>query len=82
MFLENRWSRLILVLSFFPITVFKNAMRIVTLSLLASYVDTRFITGSWLHKSGGIPFFVVGLALMAPVLWGLVKLEKRKSRQD
>jgi exosortase len=77
LFLQKGWSRLILVLSFFPITVFKNAMRIVTLSLLASYVDTRFITGSWLHKSGGIPFFAVGLALMAPVLWALVKWEKK-----
>jgi exosortase len=82
LFLQRGWSRLILVLSFFPITVFKNAMRITTLSLLASYVDTRFITGSWLHKSGGIPFFAVGLALMAPVLWALMKVEKRKSRQD
>jgi len=80
MFLQKWWSRQILVLSFFPITVFKNAMRIVTLSLRASYVDPRFITGSWLHKSGGIPFFVVGLVLMAPVLWGLVKLEKRSSK--
>lgn len=81
LFLKSGWSRLILVLSFFPITVFKNALRIVTLSLLASYVDTRFITGSWLHKSGGIPFFAVGLALMAPVLWALVKAEKRKQRR-
>jgi len=85
LFLQKGWSRLILVLSFFPITVFKNAMRITTLSLLASYVDTRFITGSWLHKSGGIPFFAVGLALMAPVLWALLRWERRKqrtSRQD
>jgi exosortase len=78
LFLQKGWSRLILVLSFFPITVFKNAMRITTLSLLATYVDTRFITGSWLHKSGGIPFFALGLALMAPVLWALMKAEKRK----
>ena len=85
LFLNKGWARVVLVLSFFPITVFKNALRIVTLSLLASYVDTRFITGSWLHKSGGIPFFAVGLALMAPVLWALMKAEKRnqrKSRQD
>jgi exosortase len=80
LFLEKGWSRVIVVLSFFPITVFKNALRIVTLSLLASYVDTRFITGSWLHKSGGIPFFAVGLALMAPVLWALMKWEKRSSK--
>jgi len=77
LFLKKGWARVILVLSFFPITVFKNAMRIVTLSLLASYVDTRFITGSWLHKSGGIPFFAVGLALIAPVLWGLMKVERK-----
>jgi exosortase len=77
LFLQKGWSRVILVLSFFPITVFKNALRIVTLSLLASYVDTRFITGSWLHQSGGIPFFAVGLALMAPVLWALMKWEKK-----
>jgi exosortase len=85
LFLNRGWSRLILVLSFFPITVFKNALRITTLSLLASYVDTRFITGSWLHKSGGIPFFAVGLLLMAPVLWALMKAEKKRqrtSRQD
>lgn len=80
LFLQKGWNRFILVLSFFPITVFKNALRIVTLSLLASYVDTRFITGSWLHKSGGIPFFAVGLALMAPVLWALMKAEKRSSK--
>jgi exosortase len=78
LFLNRGWNRLILVLSFFPITVIKNALRITTLSLLASYVDTRFITGSWLHKSGGIPFFAVGLLLMAPVLWALIRWEKRE----
>jgi exosortase len=82
LFLQKGWSRLLLVLSFFPITVFKNSLRIVTLSLLASYVDTRFITGSWLHKSGGIPFFAVGLALMAPVLWALIRWEKKARRQE
>lgn len=78
LFLKRKWSRVILVLSLFPITVLKNALRIVTLSLLASYVDTRFVTGSWLHSSGGIPFFAVGLALMGPVLWALMKVEKRE----
>jgi exosortase len=82
LFLQKGWSRLVLVLSFFPITVFKNALRITTLSLLASYVDTRFITGSWLHKSGGIPFFAVGLLLMAPVLWALMKWEKKARIQE
>lgn len=76
LFLEKGWARLVLVLSVFPITMFKNALRIVMLSLLAAYVDPRFITGSWLHSSGGIPFFVVALLFLLPVIWGLRKWEK------
>jgi exosortase/archaeosortase family protein len=76
LFLKKGWSKVVLVLSVFPITVFKNALRIVTLSLLAAYVDPGFIGRSWLHTSGGIPFFVVGLMLLGPVLWGLRKAEK------
>ena len=75
LFLHSGWRRLILVLSVFPITVFKNGLRIVSLSLLGAYVDPR-ILGSELHKSGGIPFFVIGLALLAPVVWILKRKEK------
>ena len=49
-----------------PITVLKNAVRIVTLSLLAIHVDRSFLTGS-LHHDGGIVFFVLALAMMTPV---------------
>ena len=77
LFLRKGWSRVILTLSVFPITIFKNALRITTLTLLAAYVDPRFVKGAWLHKSGGIPFFLVGLVLIAPVLWALWKNEKR-----
>jgi exosortase len=80
LFLKSGWSRFVLALSIFPISMFKNAMRIVTLSLLGSYVDPRFITGSWLHSSGGIPFFGVALMLLLPVLWALRKRERRKVR--
>jgi exosortase len=80
--LKRGWSRAILAVSVFPIAMFKNALRIVTLSLLASYVDPRFITGSWLHKSGGIPFFGLGLILMIPVLWGLRKVEKKETHSS
>jgi exosortase len=81
-FLERGWTRLALVLSIFPITMFKNAVRIVMLTLLGAYVDMRFITGSWLHSSGGIPFFVVALLFMAPVLWGLVRWERKRLGSD
>jgi exosortase len=76
--LKGGWSRAVLAVSVFPIAMFKNALRIVTLSLLASYVDPRFVTGSWLHKSGGIPFFGIALLLLLPVVWGLRKWEGRR----
>jgi len=75
LFLDSGWRRLVLVLAIFPVTVFKNGLRIVSLSLLGAYVDPR-ILGSELHKSGGIPFFVIGLALMVPVLWLLRRKKK------
>jgi exosortase len=79
LFLEKGWARLVLVLSVFPISMFKNALRIVMLSLLGAYLDPRFITGSWLHSSGGIPFFVVALLFLLPVFWGIRKWEKAGS---
>jgi exosortase len=81
LFLHSNWRRLILVLSVFPITIFKNGLRIVTLSLLGTYVDAR-ILGSELHKSGGIPFFLVALLLLAPILWILRKGDKERKEKD
>jgi exosortase len=75
--LRRGWSRAVLAVSVFPIAMFKNGLRIVTLSLLASYVDPKFITDSWLHKSGGLPFFGIALLLLLPVAWGLRKGERR-----
>lgn len=75
-FLKTRWKKLILVFSVIPITVFKNGLRIATLSLLGIYVDPR-ILGSQLHKSGGIPFFILAMIFMAPILYILIKSEKK-----
>lgn len=76
LFLQTRWKKVILAVSIFPITIFKNGLRIVTLSLLGTYVDPRILS-SELHKSGGIPFFFVALMLLAPVLWVLTKSEAK-----
>lgn len=80
LFLRTGWKKVILVLSIFPITIFKNGLRIATLSLLGTYVDPRILS-SELHKSGGIPFFFVALALLAPVLW-LLKRAERAQRTE
>jgi len=75
MFLKTTWRKVILVLVIIPLTVFKNAVRITTLSLLAVYVDKSWLTDSWLHKGGGIVFFILALLFLAPVLWALVRSE-------
>jgi len=56
-------SKLLLMASVLPIVIFKNGMRIVTLSLLTVYVDRGFLHG-WLHQSGGMVFYVMGLAMI------------------
>jgi exosortase len=73
-FLKSGYNRLILALVVFPISIFKNALRITTLSLLAIHVDKRILTSS-LHSEGGIPFFVVALVFLLPVLALLRKIE-------
>jgi exosortase len=74
LFLDSWWRRIILVLCVFPITMFKNGIRITTLTLLGTYVDPRILQSS-LHREGGIPFFILALALMAPILYWLRKGE-------
>src|ERR1700692_3656256 len=46
----------------------KHGMRIVTLAMLATYVDPGFLCGN-LHREGGVVFFMIGLLLMVPVFW-------------
>jgi exosortase len=76
LFLNTWWKKIILVLCVFPIAMFKNGIRIVSLTLLGTYVDPRVLQSS-LHREGGIPFFIVALLLMAPILYFLRKSEKR-----
>jgi exosortase len=80
LFLRTNWRKFILVLFVYPITVLKNGIRIVTLSSLAVYVDERFITQSFLHRSGGFLFYIPGLFLLGIVLWWLRKSERTLPR--
>lgn len=77
MLLNTRWGKVLLVLAIFPITIFKNSIRICTISLLAAYVDESWVTDSWLHSSGGIVFFVLGLIILGVVLLIIQQVEKR-----
>ncbi len=77
LFLKSGWRRVILLVAILPLTIFKNGIRILTLSLLAVHVDTTFITHSALHHSGGIVFYLPSLGILFIVLWWLRKGDKR-----
>ena len=76
MFLRDPWTKVCVVAVVLPITILKNGIRIVTLSMLAMHVDPGFLTGQ-LHHEGGIVFFVLGLVILAPILAVLRKSETR-----
>lgn len=79
LFLRRWWGRGLLLLAVVPLAMVKNAIRIVTLTLLAQYVNEGFITKSWLHHSGGFVFFGITLLLLGGVLLLLRRAERRRS---
>ena len=62
-FLRAWWKQAVFLLSGFVVMI-----RIVTLTVLATYVDPGFLYGN-LHREGGVVFFMIGLLLMVPVFW-------------
>lgn len=76
LFLGKFWKKALLALSVFPIAVFKNGLRIVSLYLLCYYIDMSFIEGDFHHKFAGSVFFVVGLLMLGLVLWLLRRSER------
>jgi exosortase len=79
--LRSGWRRLLFTLSTVPILIVKNGARIVTICLLSIYLDRRFLHG-WLHTSGGIVFYALGLALLVPILAALRKSEAKAKSPD
>jgi exosortase len=76
LFLKTRWKKGVLVLSSLLIAILKNAIRIITLTLLGAYVDVKLINRSFLHHPGGFIFFLFALVLLWGVLWILRRSEK------
>ena len=77
LFLKSKLNKLLLIALVVPIAIFKNAMRIVTLSLLAMYVDRSFIDGK-LHHRGGFVFFLLALGLVFGLMSLLRRFEERQ----
>jgi exosortase len=79
LFLQSTWRRVAFSLLTVPVVIFKNALRIVTLSCLGAYVDQSFLHGK-LHHYGGLPFSLVSLAILVPLLFALQRGETASSR--
>lgn len=76
--LRSNVNRIVLVLLSLPISMFKNAVRITTLSWLGVYVSPDYLHGE-LHRHGGLPFTLLALAMVLPVLLFLINRERRRS---
>ncbi len=76
-FLRSPWKTALISLFTIPLTIFKNAVRIVTLSSLAVYVNRDFLYGN-LHHYGGLVFSVLDLIILIP-LFAMRKVERRRS---
>ena len=71
-------SKALIIAATVPLSIAKNALRIVTLSVLATRVDPGFLTGR-LHHQGGIVFFMISLAVLVLLLWILRRAEERRA---
>jgi len=79
LFLRSSWSQAVLIVATIPIAICKNAVRIVSLSLLSIHVNRVFLEGPIHHKYGGVLSLPVDLALFIPLLLALRKSEDRSS---
>jgi exosortase len=76
LYLRSGWNKALLVLAVVALSVVKNVIRIVTLTLLAVYVNPDFLTGP-LHHRGGIVFFLITLTMLIPIVKLMRWLERR-----
>lgn len=77
-FLKSSWKRVLLCAAIVPVAIFKNGLRIATLSALSIYVDPDFLYGD-LHHRGGIVFFIIALLPMIGLLGLLQRRENKGS---
>lgn len=80
LFLRSTWGRIALILLTIPIAIFKNAVRIVTISWLGIYVDSGFLHGN-LHRYGGLPFSILALTMLIPFLFLLHTAERGSAKR-
>ena len=79
--LDNAWKRMVLMAMVVPVAVLKNAIRIVSLSWLATNVNPEFLSGR-LHRDGGVVFFLLALAILYPIALMLQRIGRSPTRVE
>ena len=80
LFLRSSLNRILLVIFAVLIAIFKNGVRIVGLTLGAIYVDPRIMSGP-VHRTAGVPVFILAFALLSIVVLVMNRLEKRTQKK-
>jgi exosortase len=75
LFLRSNWRRAAVVLLAIPLSIAKNGVRIFTLAMLGTRVDSGYLHGN-LHHHGGIVFFLMALFALLLLLWFLNRRER------
>jgi exosortase len=81
LFLRSWWAKTVLVAAALPLAVVKNAIRIFTIAMLGTRVDTGYLNGR-LHREGGGVFLILGVGLTVILLWVLRRMEPAKLPVD
>lgn len=79
-FLQGALNRFVLTFITVPVVIFKNAVRIVSLSSLALYVNQGFLFGN-LHRYGGLCFSLLDIVIVVPLILRLHKSEVGRFRK-
>jgi exosortase len=66
--LRSPWRKALVISLAVPLSVAKNGLRIFTIAMLATRVDSGYMTGR-LHHNGGIVFFAAALIGVFTLLW-------------
>jgi exosortase len=81
LFLRARWRKLLLIAIAFPLSIAKNAVRIVTLGELGTRWDPGYLHGR-LHHDGGIIFLGFAVLIELSILWVLAKSEMQAAARQ
>jgi len=77
--LRSWWRKLVILAITLPLVVFKNALRIVVISALGLYVNREFLHGAF-HRYSGLPFSLLEIMILAPIMFRWYRIERRAYR--